>query len=283
MATGKKEDYYQLLGVERTVTEEELKKAYRKKAVQFHPDKNPGNKEAEEMFKKVSEAYEALKDPEKRAAYDRFGHAAFQQAGPRGPAGGGGFHDPFDIFREVFGQQGGGGGGGGMFEEFFGGNGGGGQGGPGRGSDLRYDLEITLEEAAHGVEKEVSFRKLGQCGHCHGSGAEPGSKRTTCPTCQGAGQVTTSRGFFHVRQVCPTCSGAGKRFDKPCAKCHGEGRTNETTKINVRIPAGVDTGSKLRSSGNGEAGVMGGEAGDLYIVVHVKEHEVFERQGDDLF
>ena len=283
MATGKKEDYYQLLGVERTVTEEELKKAYRKKAVQFHPDKNPGNKEAEEMFKKVSEAYEALKDPEKRAAYDRFGHAAFQQAGPRGPAGGGGFHDPFDIFREVFGQQGGGGGGGGMFEEFFGGNGGGGQGGPGRGSDLRYDLEITLEEAAQGVEKEVSFRKLGQCGHCHGSGAEPGSKRTTCPTCQGAGQVTTSRGFFHVRQVCPTCSGAGKRFDKPCAKCHGEGRTNETTKINVRIPAGVDTGSKLRSSGNGEAGVMGGEAGDLYIVVHVKEHEVFERQGDDLF
>ena len=284
MATGKKEDYYELLGIARTATEEELKKAYRKKAVQFHPDKNPGNKDSEEMFKKVSEAYEALKDPDKRAAYDRYGHAAFQQTGtgPRG-SGGGGFHDPFDIFREVFGQQSGGGGGGGIFDQFFGGEGGGAGSGPGRGSDLRYDLEISLEEAAQGVEKEVSFRKLGHCGHCHGSGAEPGSKRTTCPTCHGAGQVTTSRGFFHVRQACPTCQGAGKRLDKPCAKCHGEGRVNESTKINVRIPAGVDTGSKLRSSGNGEAGVMGGEAGDLYIVVHVKEHDVFERQGDDLF
>jgi molecular chaperone DnaJ len=282
MAAARKEDYYELLGVARNATEEEIKKAYRKKAVQYHPDKNPGNKEAEEMFKKVSEAYEVLKDPEKRAAYDRFGHAAFQQAGAgaRGPAGGfgGGFHDPFDIFREVFGQ---GGGGGGIFEEFFGGGGGG--GGAGRGSDLRYDIEITLEEAAHGVEKEISFRRLGECSHCHGAGAEPGSKRSTCPTCRGAGQVTTSRGFFHVRQVCPTCHGAGTRFEKPCTKCHGEGRVQETTKIHVRIPPGVDTGSKLRSSGNGEAGVMGGEAGDLYIVVHVKEHEVFERQGDDLF
>ena len=288
MAAGQKEDYYELLGVTKTVTEEELKKAYRKKAVQFHPDKNPGNKEAEEMFKKISEAYEALKDPQKRAAYDRYGHAAFQQGagGPRGGGGGGagGFHDPFDIFREVFGQgQGGGGGAGGIFEEFFGGGNDGGGGGPGRGSDLRYDLEITLEEAAHGAEKEISFRKLAECGHCHGSGAEPGSKRTTCPTCRGAGQVTTSRGFFHVRQVCPTCHGSGNRFEKVCVKCSGEGRVNETAKINVRIPAGVDTGNKLRSSGNGEAGAGGGEAGDLYIVVHVKEHEVFERQGDDLF
>jgi molecular chaperone DnaJ len=281
--SAKREDYYELLGVTKDAGEEELKKAYRKKAVQYHPDKNPGNKEAEEMFKKVSEAYEVLKDPEKRAAYDRYGHAAFQQAGggPRGPGGfgGGGFHDPFDIFREVFGQQGGGGGG--IFDEFFGGGGNG--GGAGRGSDLRYDIEITLEEAAHGVEKEISFRRLGECKHCHGSGAEPGTKRTTCPTCRGAGQVTTSRGFFHVRQVCPTCHGSGSRFEKICLKCNGEGRMQETTKINVRIPPGVDTGSKLRSSGNGEAGVMGGSAGDLYIVVHVKEHEVFERQGDDLF
>ena len=282
----KKEDYYELLGVAKGASDEEMKKAYRKKAVQFHPDKNPGNKEAEEMFKKVSEAYEVLKDPEKRAAYDRFGHAAFQQGGggprggPGGP-GGGGFHDPFDIFREVFGQQGGGGGGG-IFDEFFGGGGGGG-GGAGRGSDLRYDLEITLEEAAHGVEKEISFRRLGACSHCEGTGAEPGSKRTTCPTCRGAGQVTTSRGFFHVRQVCPSCHGSGHRFEKVCAKCGGECRLEESTKINIRIPAGVDTGSKLRSSGQGEAGVLGGEAGDLYIVVHVKEHEVFERQGDDLF
>ena len=285
MAAGHKEDYYELLGVAKTANEEELKKAYRKKAVQYHPDKNPGNKEAEEMFKKISEAYEALKDPEKRAAYDRYGHAAFQQGGGPRPGGGGagGFHDPFDIFREVFGQGGGGGGaGGGIFEEFFGGGGGNG-GGSGRGADLRYDLEISLEEAAHGAEKEISFRKLGECGHCHGSGAEPGSKRTTCPTCRGAGQVTTSRGFFHVRQVCPTCHGSGNRFEKVCAKCSGEGRVNETAKINIRIPAGVDTGNKLRSSGNGEAGSGGGEAGDLYIVVHVKDHEVFERQGDDLF
>ncbi len=281
MAAGKKQDYYELLGVAKGASEEELKKAYRKKAVQYHPDKNPGNKEAEEMFKKVSEAYEVLKDADKRAAYDRYGHAAFEQAGagPRGGAGGGGFHDPFDIFREVFGQ--GGGGGGGIFDQFFGGEGNG--GGAGRGSDLRYDLEITLEEAARGVEKEISFRKLGECRHCSGSGAEPGSKKSTCPTCRGAGQVTTSRGFFHVRQACPSCHGSGSRFEKVCGKCSGEGRVNETAKINVRIPPGVDTGSKLRSSGNGEAGVMGGSAGDLYIVIHVKEHEMFERQGDDLF
>ena len=279
MATGNKQDYYDLLGAAKGSTEEDLKKAYRKKAVQFHPDKNPGNKEAEEMFKKVSEAYEVLKDTDKRAAYDRYGHAAFQQGGgQRGPSGGG-FHDPSDMFREVFGQQGGGGG---IFEEFFGG-GGGQSGGAGRGADLRYDLEISLEEAAHGSEKEISFRKLGQCGHCHGNGAEPGSKRATCHTCRGAGQVTTSRGFFHVRQACPTCHGSGHRFEKVCAKCSGDGRVNETAKINVKIPPGVDTGNKLRSSGNGEAGTMGGEAGDLYIVVHVKDHEVFERQGDDLF
>ena len=280
MATGNKQDYYDLLGAAKGATEEDLKKAYRKKAVQFHPDKNPGNKEAEEMFKKVSEAYEVLKDTDKRAAYDRYGHAAFQQGGgQRGPSGGG-FHDPSDMFREVFGQQGGGGGG--IFEEFFGGSGGQ-SGGAGRGADLRYDLEISLEEAAHGSEKEISFRKLGQCGHCHGNGAEPGSKRATCHTCRGAGQVTTSRGFFHVRQACPTCHGSGHRFEKVCAKCSGAGRVNETAKIKVKIPPGVDTGNKLRSSSNGEAGTMGGEAGDLYIVVHVKDHEVFERQGDDLF
>lgn len=288
MAAGQKQDYYELLGVAKGASEEDLKKAYRKKAVQYHPDKNPGNKEAEEMFKKVSEAYEVLKDPDKRAAYDRYGHAAFQQGGGPRPgggfsSGGGGFHDPFDIFREVFGQRGQGGEGGGIFDEFFGGGGGGQGGGAGRGSDLRYDLEITLEEAARGVEKEISFRRMGECKHCSGSGAEPGSKKTTCPTCRGAGQVTASRGFFHVRQECPTCHGTGARFEKACVKCSGEGRVNETTKINVRIPAGVDTGSKLRSTGNGEAGVMGGSAGDLYIVVHVKEHEIFERQGDDLF
>ena len=274
-----KEDYYELLGVAREVTEEELKKAYRKKAVQYHPDKNPGNKQAEEMFKKVSEAYEVLKDPEKRAAYDRFGHAAFAQGGGPRPGGGaaGGFHDPYDIFREVFG----GGGAGSIFEEFFGG--GGSSDGAREGADLRYDIEVTLEDAARGVEKEISFRKLAPCDHCHGTGAEPGSKRITCPSCRGAGQVTTSRGFFTVRQVCPTCHGNGTRVEKPCHECRGEGRINKTAKLNVRVPPGVETGSKLRSVGNGEAGVNGGPAGDLYIVIHVKEHEVFERQGDDLF
>jgi molecular chaperone DnaJ len=281
-----KEDYYELLGVQKGVSEEELKKAYRKKAVQFHPDKNPGNKEAEETFKKVSEAYEVLKDADKRAAYDRYGHAAFQGPGggaaARGPAGGGGgFHDPFDIFREVFGQQAGGGGGGGIFDEMFGGGRG---GGPDRdGADLRYDLEITLEEAARGVEKEISFRKAMTCERCTGSGAEPGSKRVTCPTCRGAGQIRRSGGIITFTQACPTCSGSGQKIEKPCTACHGEGRTAQTTKLNVRIPAGVETGSRLRSSGNGESGGPGGSAGDLYIVLAVKDHELFERQADALF
>lgn len=280
-----KEDYYELLGVEKSVTAEELKKAYRKKAVQYHPDKNPGDKAAEEMFKKVSHAYEVLSDAEKRAAYDRYGPAAFEggagAAGPRGGGGmgGGGFHDPFDIFREVFGQQGGRGGGG-IFEEMFGGGGGGG----GRdGADLRYDLEITLEDAARGVEKEISFRKQMACERCDGSGAEPGSKRVTCSTCRGAGQVRRSGGIITFTQTCPSCGGAGTRIEKPCSGCRGEGRVARNTKLNVRIPPGVDTGSRLRSSGNGEAGLAGGQAGDLYIVLTVKEHELFERQGDDLF
>jgi molecular chaperone DnaJ len=279
-----KEDYYELLGVEKTASAEEMKKAYRKKAVQYHPDKNPGDKAAEEMFKKVSHAYEVLSDAEKRAAYDRYGPAAFEgggggAAGPRGGGmGGGGFHDPFDIFREVFGQQGGRSGG--IFEEMFGGGGGGG----GRdGADLRYDLEISLEDAARGVEKEISFRKQMSCERCDGTGAEPGSKRVTCPTCRGAGQVRRSGGIITFTQTCPSCGGAGSRIEKPCTACRGEGRVARNTKLNVRIPPGVDTGSRLRSQGNGEAGLSGGQPGDLYIVLTVKEHELFERQGDDLF
>jgi molecular chaperone DnaJ len=275
-----KDDYYELLGVTKSVTPEELKKAYRKKAVQYHPDKNPGNKESEEMFKKVSHAYEVLNDPEKRAAYDRYGAAAFEGAGAgmRG-AGGmrGGFHDPFDIFREVFGQQGGTGGG--IFDEMFGG----GRDGGRDGADLRYDLEITLEEAASGIEKEISFRKNMTCEHCDGTGAEPGSKRITCPTCRGARQIRRSGGIITFTQTCPTCGGAGTKVEKPCSECRGEGRLPKNTKLNVRIPPGVDTGSRLRSSGNGEAGLAGGTAGDLYIVLAVKEHELFERQGEDLF
>jgi len=238
------------------------------------------------MFKKVSHAYEVLSDPDKRAAYDRYGAAAFEGgggAGPRGPAGGaGGFHDPFDIFREVFGQQGGGGGGGGIFDEMFGGGGGGRDGGR-DGADLRYDLEITLEEAAKGVEKEISFRKAMACERCDGSGAEPGSKKITCSTCRGAGQIRRSGGIITFTQTCPTCGGAGVKVEKPCTACRGDGRVAKNTKLNVRIPPGVDTGSRLRSSGNGEAGQAGGNPGDLYIVLSVKEHEIFERQGEDLF
>ncbi len=275
-----KDDYYELLGVAKGATEEELKKAYRKKAVQYHPDKNPGNKEAEEMFKKISHAYEVLKDPEKRAAYDRYGAAAFEGGGagvPRGAGGmGGGFHDPFDIFREVFGQQQGGG----IFDEMFGG---GGRDAGRDGSDLRYDLEITLEEAARGAEKEISFRKHAACERCDGSGAEPGSKRVTCPTCRGAGQIRRSGGIITFTQPCPTCGGMGTKVEKPCTACRGEGRVVRSTKLNVRIPPGVDTGSRLRSTGNGEAGLAGGHPGDLYIVLSVKEHELFERQEDNLF
>ena len=273
-----KEDYYKLLGVSREAGAEEIKKAYRKKAVEFHPDKNPNDTSAEEMFKKISEAYEVLKDTDKRAAYDRYGHDAFQQAGTgrgRGP-GYGGFHDPFDIFREVFG----GGASGGIFEEFFGGSS---RGGPQRGPDLRYDLEITLEEAARGVEREIKYRRAVSCSRCKGSGAEPGTKKTRCPTCHGNGNVTTARGFFNLRQVCPTCHGSGYTLDKPCRKCGGEGRTNKTSTIKSRIPPGVETGSKLRSAGHGEAGTMGGTHGDLYVVVHVKEHDIFERNRNDLF
>lgn len=266
------EDYYAVLGVGKNADDAEIKKAYRKLAVKYHPDKNRGNAEAEEQFKKLSEAYEVLKDPDKRAAYDRYGHAAFQGGG----RGSGGFHDPFDVFREVFG---GGGGGGGIFEEFFGG---GGRSQP-QGNDIRYDLEITLEEAAKGVEKVIKYRRHAACRACGGSGAEPGSAKSTCHTCGGAGQVVTSRGFFQVRQVCPACHGAGTVIDKPCGQCRGEGLDLETKELNLRIPAGVDTGSKLRSAGNGEAAPQGGIAGDLYIVLHVKAHELFERHDDDLY
>ncbi|PXA05512.1 molecular chaperone DnaJ [Coraliomargarita sinensis] len=281
MASG---DYYELLGVSRDASADELKKAYRKLAVKYHPDKNPGDAKAEAKFKEISEAYDVLKDEDKRAAYDRYGHAAFTQGGMgrAGGGGGGGFagHDPFDIFREAFG----GGGGGGIFEEFFGGGGGhAGGGGAAHGADLRYDLEITLEEAAKGTEKEIRYRRPVACKKCSGSGAEPGSKKVTCQTCGGAGQVTSNRGFISFRQVCPSCQGAGQTIEKPCTDCRGEGRVMDSSTVNVRIPAGVATGSKLRSSGKGEAGQMGGQAGDLYIIIHVKEHELFERRDNDLF
>lgn len=272
-------DLYETLGVSRDASADELKKAYRKLAVKYHPDKNPDDKVAEAKFKEISSAYDNLKDPDKRAAYDRYGHAAFQ--GGMGGGGGGG-HDPFDMFREAFGGRGGGGGGG-IFDEFFGGGGGQSTGGAAHGSDLRYDLEISLEEAVKGCEKEIRYRRPAECKKCHGEGAEPGSKKVTCPTCGGAGQVSSNRGFISFRQVCPSCQGAGQTIEKPCKNCHGEGREMETSTVKVRIPGGVATGSKLRSAGKGEAGQMGGQAGDLYIIIHVKEHELFERHDHDLF
>ena len=274
MAT-KKRDYYEILEVGRGAAEEEIKRAYRKLAVKFHPDKNPDDPHAEEKFKELGEAYDVLMDSDKRAAYDRFGHAAFTQGAGGFP---GGFHDPFDIFREVFG---GAGGAGGIFETFFGG----GSMRPEdrqRGSDLRYDMQITLEEAAGGVEKEIEVRKLDTCDTCKGTGAEPGSRTITCPVCGGRGQVISSRGFFQVSQTCPRCHGIGHVIEKPCHKCDGEGRVEKPSRIKLKIPAGISEGSRLRSVRNGEAGVRGGPQGDLYVVIHLKEHEIFRREEDNL-
>jgi molecular chaperone DnaJ len=274
-----KRDYYEVLGVGRDASAEEIKRAYRKLAVKFHPDKNPGDKSAEEKFKELGEAYEVLSDPDKRAAYDRFGHDAFSRAG--GGAGGawsggaqwGGFHDPFEVFREVFGGSFG-------FEDFFGG--GGGRRGERRGSDLRYDLEISFEEAVFGTEKEIKVRKLVKCDECDGSGAQPGSGRSVCSTCRGQGRVVSGGGFFQMVQTCPRCQGEGHVLDKPCRRCRGDGRVEGTATIKVNIPAGVNTGTRLRSAGQGEAAPAGGANGDLYVVLHVRPHEIFQRDGTDI-
>jgi len=273
-----KRDYYEVLGISREASQDDIKKAYRKLAVKYHPDKNPGDKAAEEKFKELGEAYEALSDPQKRSAYDQYGHSAFDprsRAGRGGGGFGGGFHDPFEIFRDVFG------GGGSIFDEFFGG-GRADPSAPQRGNDLRYDLEISFEEAALGCEKEIAVTKPDRCDSCSGTGSEPGSKTRTCATCNGRGQVITSRGIFSIAQTCPKCQGAGRVIEKPCRSCNGSGRKDRTTKITLRIPAGVDSGSRLRSTGNGESGLRGGPAGDLYVLLHIKAHDIFHRDGDDL-
>ncbi len=270
MPTSRKRDYYEVLGAARSASEDELKKAYRRLAIQFHPDRNPGNKDAEERFKEINEAYQVLSDPDRRSQYDRLGHAAFE-----GHAGGGfGGFDFTQGFEEVFSD---------IFGDFFGAGRSRSRSRSRRGEDLRYDLEIDFQEAARGVEKSISFQRLATCESCSGSGARSGAAGVrTCPNCRGTGQVRTQQGFFSIATTCGQCRGEGMIIADPCPKCQGQGRTRRAQSLVVRIPPGVDNGSRLKLRGEGEAGSSGGPAGDLYVVVHVREHELFARQGNDV-
>ena len=271
-------DYYEVLGVDKGADDATIKKAYRKLAMKYHPDRNPDNKEAEEKFKEIGEAYEVLSDADKRAAYDRMGHDAFKNGGMNGAGGGGfgGFTDPMDIFAQMFG------GGFGSFGGFGGGRRR--QADPRRpGADLRYDLDITLEEAAHGCDKTLEIERMVPCDKCGATGSKDGASGfKQCPTCHGTGVVTRQNGFFVQQSTCPSCRGAGQTISNPCSHCHGEGRVHKDVKITLHVPAGVDTGTKLRSTGNGDAGVHGGETGDLYVFIEVKPHDIFTREGSDL-
>jgi molecular chaperone DnaJ len=278
-----KKDYYELLGVERSVSAEELKKAYRKLAMKYHPDRNQGDKEAEEMFKEVSEAYEVLSDPQKRRQYDQYGHDGLKSSfGPGGFDFGRDFThgaDLQDILGSLFG------GGGGLFDGLFGGGGGRSSrpGGPQPGADLRFDIEIDFEEAAYGSEREITLPISVQCDTCSGSGDKPGTTKESCRHCGGRGFVISGNGFFQVRQECPVCSGSGMMSRNPCKDCDGSGRVKKQKHITLRIPKGVDTGSRLRLSGKGEGGIKGGPAGDLYVVLHVRNHPLYERREEDLY
>ena len=266
-----KKDYYEVLGVNRDASEDELKKAYRKLAMKWHPDRNPDNPKAEEHFKEAKEAYEVLTDAQKRAAYDQFGHAGVDpSAGGAGAAGAGfgGFADAFgDIFGDIFG---GAGGGGRQRSAVY------------RGADLRYNLEISLEDAARGTETRIRIPAMEECETCHGSGAKPGTQPTSCSTCGGHGQVRMQQGFFSIQQTCPRCHGTGKMVASPCGTCSGAGRIKKQKTLAVKIPAGVDEGDRIRLSGEGEAGVNGGPSGDLYVVIQIKQHSVFTRDHNDL-
>jgi len=267
-----KRDYYEILGVSRTATETEIKAAYRKMAVQHHPDKNQGNAESEEKFKEAAEAYSVLSDARKRAAYDRFGHSGVGAGAGFGGAGGAGFTGNIEDIFDLFG-----------FGDMFGGGARGRRTTAQRGADLRYDLEITLEEAAEGKEEKLRIPRLEKCDECDGKGAEKGTQPETCISCQGSGQTRYQQGFFSVMRTCSTCRGAGKIIRNPCQKCHGAGRVEKEKALEIKIPAGVETGSRLRVTGEGEAGTNGGMHGDLFVVIHVKEHELFERQGANLY
>ncbi|MBG5949719.1 MULTISPECIES: molecular chaperone DnaJ [Proteus] len=265
-----KRDFYEVLGLSKTADEKEIKRAYKRLAMKYHPDRNQGDKESEVKFKEIKEAYEILSDAQKRAAYDQYGHAAFEQGGFGGQGGGGfgGGADFGDIFGDVFG-------------DIFGG--GRRQQRAARGSDLQYNMDLTLEEAVRGVAKEIRIPTLETCDKCHGSGAKEGTSAETCSTCHGAGQVHLRQGFFTVQQACPTCHGRGKVIKEPCSKCHGDGRVERSKTLSVKIPAGVDTGDRIRLSGEGEAGENGAPAGDLYVQVHVRQHHIFERDGNNLY
>lgn len=261
-------DFYELLECERTSDDKTIKSSYRKLAMKWHPDKNPGDKEAEARFKMISVAYDCLKDPQKRAAYDRYGHEAFQNGGPGGGQQGGDFGDIGDIFESIFGQAFGGGGSGRQQAR--------------RGADLRYDMEITLEDAFEGKKTEINIEVSAACDPCKGSGAESGTGARRCNTCGGHGKVRAQQGFFMVERACPTCHGRGEVIEKPCRSCRGEGRVDKPQTLQVDIPPGVDSGTRIRLSGKGEAGPFGAPAGDLYIFLHVQRHSVFEREGTTL-
>ncbi len=265
-----KKDFYEILGVNRDASDEDIKKSYRKLAMKYHPDRNPDSKDSEEKFKEAKEAYEILSEPEKRRAYDAYGHAGVnpQMGGGQGGEGFGGFSEAFgDIFGEIFGGRGGAGRGG---QQVY------------RGADLRYNMDITLEQAARGTETKIRIPTLDDCETCKGTGAKPGTTAKTCQTCNGQGQVRMQQGFFSIQQTCPTCHGTGKVIPEPCTACNGAGRVKKHKTLSVKIPSGVDDGDRIRLSGEGEVGVNGGPPGDLYVVVQLKPHAVFQREGADL-
>jgi molecular chaperone DnaJ len=268
-----KQDYYQTLGISKSANADEIKKAYRKLAMQYHPDRNPGNKEAEAKFKQATEAYEVLKDEQKRAAFDQYGHSAFEQGGGQGGFGQGGqgfndFSDIFNSFGDIFGDLGGG-------KKK--------RSSALRGSDIRYNLEITLEEAFLGVSKKINFNIASACNSCNGSGAEGTSKPEDCGTCRGSGKIRAQQGFFIVERTCTTCAGVGQIIKNKCKTCSGQGRVDKEKTLSVKIPAGVEDGNRIRLSGEGEAGARGGQAGDLYVFISIKDHKFFERKNNDIF